>query len=119
VFEVEFLFIDKVTMDIGFTDDLLDPGEMFYIPQFGGLKNNTPASIPQVTNDSVDCSVFFRFADGRFAFDLFAEIGSFKVTSIQFTVTGVPKPEIYDCPPTTAVTGLVVHGAARGRGPRG
>jgi len=92
LFEVEFSSIQKITCELTFADDLWDPGEAWYIPEFGGQINQDTQSREDAVLNTLDCQTFFKFTTGRFPFHLRAENGSFKVMTMRFSVEGAARP---------------------------
>ncbi|HUR88701.1 MAG TPA: hypothetical protein VMZ74_06420 [Ramlibacter sp.] len=92
LFEDTFTRIDRISAELQFADDLWDPGETWYSGEFGGQMNMDTSSRSSAALNTLDCSTFFRFADGRFRFNLHCENGTIRLTSMRFVVTGLARP---------------------------
>lgn len=84
------LDVTGVVISLKFADDLWDPGESWHLESVGGQRNLTKNSrnstklrIPSLNKHIAD-----QFRNGRFVGYLRAESGSFRVTEIEFSLTG-------------------------------
>ena len=92
-FNVSFSKVEHVEITIYFATDLLDAGEAWKIPQFGGQINSKTKSQNRAILEILEPSVLTKFLDGIFEYKLVAEKGGFRIDTIVFNIKGTPNPQ--------------------------
>ena len=100
-FRLAFQSIDKMTWRFTFENDLLDPGELFWVqfPPHGneirafGKKNISGSSWDTYYLGMINNPEMNYFLDGYEEFEIFMKSGSVILEDIQITAWGTPIPE--------------------------
>ena len=89
-FGTAFSSLDNLMVLLSFGTDGWDGNETWYSPQLGGQGNGSNTTRYSAQANVPHQSVLSRFLDGEELIDLYAEGGSFDLTSATFVITGTP-----------------------------